>query len=86
MCHLESKVIDKVDQRRREHLGVHLHDERMKDSASSMCSQRLRPCWPHQSRFGHQAIDEIVKLAELGLRQNLPERTRDDLEEAAKAA
>ena len=47
-----------------------------------MCSQRLRPCSDLKTASGHQAIDEIVKLAELGLRQNLPERTRDDLEES----
>ena len=83
MCHLESKVIDKVDQCRQEHLGVHLHDERMKDSEEvrDVLAAIETVLGPIKAASGHQAIDEIVKLAELGLRQNLPERTRDDLEE-----
>ena len=87
MCHLESKVIDKVDQCRREHLGVHLHDERMKDSEEvrDVLEAIETVLGPIKAASGHQAIDEIVKLAELGLRQNLPERTRDDLEESAVA-
>ena len=87
MCHLESKVIDKVDQCRREHLGVHLHDERMKDSEEvrDVLAAIETVLGPIKAASGHQAIDEIVKLAELGLRQNLPERTRDDLEESAVA-
>ena len=87
MCHLESKVIDKVDQCRREHLGVHLHDERMKDSEEvrDVLAAIETVLGPIKAASGHQAIDEIVKLAELALRQNLPERTRDDLEESAVA-
>lgn len=84
---LDSDVIEKVDQCRREHLGVHLHDERMKGSDQvRMALEAIETILgPIKSASGHQAIDEIVKIAELGLRQNLPERTRDDLEESALA-
>ena len=84
---LASDVIEKVDQCRREHLGVYLHDERMKGSDQvRMALEAIETVLgPIKSASGHQAIDEIVKIAELGLRQNLPERTRDDLEESALA-
>ena len=87
MCNLDSKVIDKVDQCRREHLGVYLHDERMKDSeeARDVLEAMESLLGSIKNSSGHRAIDEIVKLAELGLRQNLPQRTRDDLEESAVA-
>ena len=87
MCNLESKAIDTVDRCRREHLGIHLHDERMKDSEDVRAVLEAIESLldPIKTAWGHQVIDEIVKLAELGLRQNLPERTRDDLEESAVA-
>ena len=87
LSELDSDVIEKVDQCRREHLGVHLHDERMKGSDQvRMALEAIETILgPIKSASGHQAIDEIVKIAELGLRQNLPERTRDDLEESALA-
>lgn len=84
---LGSDVIEKVDQCRREHLGVYLHDERMKgsDQVRRALDAIETILGPIKSASGHQAIDEIVRIAELGLRQNLPERTRDDLEESVLA-
>ena len=87
MLDLKNSALGAVDRARREHLGIHLHDERMKEcnGVRSVAQAIEHFLDPLRNAVGHEALPEIARIAELGLNQSLPERTRDDLEESTLA-